>query len=276
LVDFSTEKAVSDIIEDVYSYADTPSQNKIIGKLEKSCSAILSTDDSFATIMDICKDNDTLSKIRENCDIYYGMRADNRIQVNNDLEESCRTVLSGDIEKSCEKLKDAPEINSTHLAVLCEEHENDIITDKEFFKSFAMQNTYVPESKVDSFFANKMIILPLSIFAACLLVLLFILHKENFNGLNFSIGRILFNLGIMLLLASSTLYLYNLIRNPDTSIILGSMTDIESSPGMIGAALPILIPLILSRIFTTPLIVIGIIFLFSGITLKVIFKSGRI
>ncbi|MBD3164870.1 hypothetical protein GF323_06760 [Candidatus Woesearchaeota archaeon] len=269
-VDFSTEETMRNLFQDIYVYSDNDIKEGTIENLDIIAVSLIEKNEEIKKFGEICRDKKAMDELKKNCENYYELRASGRMPARESLQESCRQVLAGDIEKRCREISELPEINITLLDELYEKHNRGEISDSMYFTEFVFSATgNIPEMQELEFDVKKYII-PVSIILVLLLALLFMLHKESFSRLLFSIGKILFNLGMLITIISMVLYIYTEYTPPDTSPMLKSFSD-NTMPSAIQNSVHILVPLVLANLFSIKIMTIGLIMLISGIILKVLF-----
>jgi len=258
LTDFNFQNVLKGLFEDVYTYADAGSRQYSMDILDDTCTVLLQG--RLDEFRELCNNKQMFDRINDQCLEYYNLRSQEKIEVDLQVEETCRQVTSGDFEKTCTKtIKD-----SAALGALCEQHKNGIIGDRDFFSNFMLGTAPFPESV----FSPSTLILPLALvcFALAAILLMLLSPKEWL----WNLGRILFHLGVLSVIMYSVITLYISFSPPDTSFVLNFLMN----PGqnLIADTILVLLPLVLARMISVSYLYLGIIAIVMGLALKYIFK----
>lgn len=271
ITDLNIETTLYGLFGDIFEFSNAEGKQNAVQNLGLICEGFQNQKNSFYQLRDVC-DEEKLAELKSDCNEYYELRKKNEIELNEELEESCAIVLSSEIDMMCEKKDTIIYMNATKLEGICEQHSADKINDREFFQQFMISVTKLPDINVTKY---KGLIIPLAFVIAFLLGLLYLLHKDNYGLLLHNVGRMLLNLGIMLVLAFTIFHFYGIISPADTTSILGSITGSDQSRGTVQEAFPILIPLVLARLFNIKYLIVGGSLLLVGITTVIIFRKKK-
>jgi hypothetical protein len=270
VAELNTKTLIGGLFEDIFEYSDSASKTIAIEKLDSACDSILYQDSSILQIKELCENQGALKEIEDNCNKYYLLRETNEVKYNKDLEKTCQRVLSGQIREQCKSSGSIPTLDIDYLSTRCELHKNNLISNKEFFSSFMLSISQVPELTISKI-NNTLLATLLCVIIILLTPLLFLLHKKNLHNFLFSIGRIIFNIGVMIIIIFSVLFIYKTFVQPDTSFILQSISNTPNS-NMFREAVILLIPFIFARIFNELFFITGIIMVVVGLTVKLVSK----
>ena len=271
LVDLNIKSTMENLFGDIYHFSDEETKNDTLNNLDLICRTTAKGEgqDSLVRLKEICSDKEVLRQVKENCNSYYELRKEGQVEVMKDLEKSCSDLLLGDMDARCDEINKQPDVNLTNIGNMCQDYNEGDIEDKRLFTGIMMTAIELPE--MDKF-ESKGFAVKISIIVLALMFLLFILYKEHISELLFSLGKIFINLGIVLIIIFSLFYLYNAFFPPDTTFILKAFSTSPDS-GIIKKALPVLVPLILGKVFDIRFLWVGMALLFSGVFLKIIFKK---
>src|SRR3989338_781063 len=129
-------KLISGIFSDVYGYSSPEAQKEAIGSLAQTCYELNKGDE--LTFQDICTNQSARQQIEDNC-IQYRQSKRQGMQFENEqeLEETCYQLESGQIDEDCKKMSDAGAFaDKSKLGSLCRSYSNQEIDDKQFFAGF--------------------------------------------------------------------------------------------------------------------------------------------
>ncbi|MBR9699273.1 hypothetical protein GOV09_02365 [Candidatus Woesearchaeota archaeon] len=271
ITDFNSDAVLGGLFGDIFEYADAQAQNHATGQLEEICDDFLiGNKKDLPEVRKICENQELIDQMEQNCFTYYGLRAKKETERNPDLEESCLGIMAGQFRAQCESITSVQEINVSSFASVCETHRNNLISDRDFFQNFILAS--VPFQK--SLPVNQFII-PIALIVLTLIGILLLLHKERNSQLMFTLGRVIFNVGMIAMAAFLVVFIFNQVRPPDTTFILEAI-GAEPSQDFVKRALPLLFPLVIARIFTMNFLIIGGILAFVGLMIKIKFKKGKI
>lgn len=183
------------------------------------------------------------------------------------MDDDCSSINSGESKSGIENLEE-----------LCRDYQDKKTDDKEFFleliASSMKQKDLTDDQELNTFRKINDLLNNRLLFIAAIIVLLmpiFFLSK-GFNDFISSIGKSLFNIGIVIILSFVLLKMYVNFSTLDTSFIFDSITG-NSKEVMIGPMLKVLFPLLLLESYNMLVIVAGIVFIVLGIIVKVMVKK---
>lgn len=177
------------------------------------------------------------------------------------MERSCFLIESGMIET-----------NATNLENLCEDFQS--IPEKEFFLKLILSskgedNKTLSSLEVISKIMHDKIILIVLI--AIFVVLTYLLSEET-NDLILQIGKILFRVGLLIILSYAFLSIYAHYANVDTSSIFEAFM-VEDGAVDLPSTLINVIPILFLRIFKVGVIILAVVFIIINIVIKSYIKS---
>ncbi len=269
--DISQQDAIGSLFGQIYDFADGKSKQEMLASFGVICENVL--DDKTEQIVqfkELCQDDDARAKVLENCDKYNTMLQTGQIEPDLNLEEICRPDFFRTLEENCKILEQEPDLEMKGIGNSCEQHKNKIISDKEFFQQIINNLPDLPQLKVHP---SSSALLFLSIIAVVLILILLVLHQADANGFFFTIGRILFNLGILFAITFIFLYAYTQTASIDTSPILNAMLNPDAG-NAIEQAVPsvvAVVPFIMWEFFSTIHFIVAGLLIIIGLAIKIIF-----
>jgi len=252
-VDFNLENSLKFLYEDIYVYASPIAQHSALNNLNEVCQNELEQGSySISEFQKLCENEEELKRLVTTCQTLKGTQ----------IDEGCEKILSGELILECEGLKQLNPVNMSELTIICQKYIDNEISEPEFFSGFLLSLTAIPV-----IIPVKNILLPLITICVFLMGVLFMLHGDN-RAFTFSIGRILFNIGMHMLIFIGLLYGVKALVPLDTSYLMLSMGGSLPTEGSIQESLPILVPLILFRLFDFKFLIIGLILILVGLLVK--------
>lgn len=269
---FSLKGIMTNMFGDIYDYSNEETRDKVVANLIKSCNA---EETSYKT-KEICENETLLIELKENCNILYELKAKGIfIENQEEMEESCSNIMSGEFERACKEIKEAKiKPDEAKINKLCEKYNKNEINDKDLFIGILL-SPIQEESDIDKTEINLgwwvTINRHSTLILAILLVLLILLHIGNFKGFFKSVGDILFSQGILIIASYLFLKSYINFSKIDTSFILDAV--IEGTQLELQTMVIKLLPLIFLRICTIRVVIIAAILLAIGLMLKITFRK---
>lgn len=193
------------------------------------------------------------------------------------LDEACKGFIESE-EKNAESKGMIDKVKNA-----CNDYKNNKIGKKELFvaimssaadtgniskdKNNPLAKLSDLSKKFDEFILSIYSLIIVAVLAA-LLVLLNM--KEPLEFLKI-IGKIFFNIGLLIIVPFLILKIYVAFANIDTSSIAGPMFNPENAQPDIGNAMMMLLPLVFLRVYTTALVVAGAVLFIAGLGLRIVF-----
>ena len=200
-------------------------------------------------------------------DIYEHASESSKGKFFSKMSESCSSIVSGEAKTDIENLE-----------MGCDDYNAKKIGDKEFFLELIASSmkqkdlTEIQElntfRKINDLLNNSLLFI---IAIIVLLIPIFFLSR-GFNDFISSVGKSLFNIGIVIILSFLALKAYINFSAPDTSFIFESISG-NSQEVMIGPMLKVLLPLLLLDAYNILVVVVGVVFIVLGIIIKVLVKK---
>lgn len=271
---YDLNKVMQESLADIYKFSSENSKATMLEFLGKSCKSFSEGD--VVTVNQICSNQTMLESYKENCAEYRKLKKQGRIIKNEgEMEESCRNIESGGLERQCGKLKGSSAISDINqLKELCSDYSTGKISAGEFFASSITQSFGKIEN-IDSPFFNKYHkyitflqsnILLLIISTAILFVLLFILIYDIPIFL-LTIAKICLSISITILLPYAAVLAYDNIIGINTSPILDAM--LSGQPSFEPSSLASLMLLMVLKTYNPLILILGIALLIIGILGKI-------
>jgi hypothetical protein len=166
------------------------------------------------------------------------------------------------------------EEGKVNMTEICDQKSS--LSDKQFFSKFLM--TVATDSQLidlDIESETSFLNIPFSVIAVFLLIVLTILQKFNISEISRSLGRILFSIGMFFVLAYAFVFIYNTAVKADTTSILNSFSEPADNTLNMDKVLPIMIPLVITGIFTKLHLFVGLACIIIAVILKFIFAAFR-
>src|SRR3989338_1412618 len=128
---------IKGVFGDVFDYASPAAQREAVGKLAETC-ASLEPDSNIVSMQELCSNASMMQEMNNDCNEYRRLKYQG-VEIKNEqqMEENCAQIDSGEIEKSCQKIKlGTLKMDFERIGVLCKDFNSGKINDKEFFYNF--------------------------------------------------------------------------------------------------------------------------------------------
>lgn len=274
--DFSIPNISNVMLGTLFDHANTAAQENIVEKLYNNCLSLGQEEQS------ICDDPQKLAQTKANCQQYYELK--NTIpefEEDLEIEDACRPVLDGSLERSCLELQQAKEdgydFNLDQLDIICSNYENNVTDGRTFF--IQTLTSIIPEEVLGEnaplLKANKTFDIIFVILLIPFLVLLFYLDNFDFRKYLRTIGGLCLSIGIAVLIPILILEFYVWLFPLDTSSLLLHLEDFGEGAGIETELFFQLLPRVFATLLDYAVIIAAIIFIIIGAALKVVFKKEK-
>ena len=268
---------LKNVFGDVFEYSSPEMQKQAVNNLAESCSS-LDKNENVVTLQQVCSNATLLESMRENCNNYRKLK-ENGMQIENEQQamQTCNQIESGEIEKSCNELKQKSSLmpDFSKIGSLCKDLKSGKINDKEFFHEVIAisvpNNTEIPRidfldkyNNIISYLINNKILY--FIILAILLIILYVLVHDS-RLFIITLTSISFSIGTLIMLPYFGILVYQHFVGFDTTPILGSIFGSGSIFDF--KAITSIILLLLLRTYNDLILTIGLIFLGIGIAGKI-------
>jgi hypothetical protein len=270
-VSLDLPKILPGLFEDVFSHASDSSQKEVISKLSGTCGS-LEKGEKVISITQICSNATLLSAMKQNCASYRQLKSEGKkIENEQNMEESCSDVESGELEDMCSRQKSSILPDFSRISALCSRYNAGEIPDKKFFsgvlsspfdieKIESTQNQMMQKYHEFTGFLAKNKTWSYFVLATLLAILYLLIW--NFEEYLIVITGICFSLGIIIILPYVIILLYQKLVGIDTTPILSILFGEGSfDPKSIISV----IMLLFLRTYNTFIIITGVILLGIGI-----------
>ena len=261
---------------DVYDFASPEAQREAVGRLAETC-ASMESGSNVITMQQLCSNDSVMQSVIDNCNEYKKMKRQGaQIENEQQMEESCAKIESGEIEDECNQLKSGQnKMDLSRIGAVCNDYKAGKINDKEFFYSVigGSLGNFVSGQQSDSTkmnlfdkynkfidFLNKDRIIYLVLLAILAALLYFILH--DYMAFCEILSDIAFGIGMLIMLPYVLILLYAKYVGIDTTSILGSLLGLGNIFDF--KAIISVILLLFLRTYNNFILTVGIVFLIAG------------
>ena len=280
--DFSVTNSMEYIFEDLYDYADLSSQEKIISKLDTSCTSIievdenLNLDDEIKKMREVCNNEEKIIELKNTCQNINVLESQMNAENFENLKESCISVNNGEFDDQCDKIKSMGneetsqknDVDFSEIRNVCIDYKDGLINEKTLFtkSTLAMIPKNIEEEmgkdmplfaifeKIEYFKQYAIFFIPLFFF-----IMLF-LYLGDIYKFWIKFAGVLIGIGIMILFPFLLLNIYVSPDNIDTTPILESAIAGNGQIDFTSAGS--IAPLIMLRMYTRDLLIVSSIILF--------------
>jgi len=274
---------MSNTFNDIYTYADSDAQDEVVSKFSKICDSLLSPQSMQNTVSatDLCNNQTLVEDMLRNCKNLPDMKGSIPDDQYQKFEESCDTVRSGELQEQCDiinKQNIEPDLANSQTSEICKNHKSGSIDDITFFSSFITSSLpkgagEMQQANNTLTFLEKLYSIAIYLAIVCF-VLLSLLYMNEYKVFLLDLGKILHHVGLIIIIPFLFLKTYLLFVDINTTFILESLLTGASSNLQL-LVLKELFPIIFLKTFTTPLIIIGAVFVALGIISKLIGKRTK-
>lgn len=270
----SIGNVLQDSFVDIYDYSSESSKSKMLEFLDKGCRSF--ADENAVTIEQICNNQSMMVSFKANCAEYRNLKKKgNVIKNGEEMENSCKNIESGELERRCAALRQKNSAYDTSkLKEACSSYLAGKIDDRVFFARSISQSFGSIEEIDNPFFRkyNQYVLLIsnniflLIILIAALFTALFLL-TGNIPIFLLMIGKMCLSISITILLPYALIHAYNSFIGIDTSPILDSV--LSGLPSFEPKSILSLVMLMLLKTYNLAILSLGIVLLIIGIAGKI-------
>lgn len=279
--DHSVQDFAPMLAEQMYVYADEEAITELNKHLENVCLNIASQGGGATSIFEEQCRPENMLRFEEVCDNLDSLPPEQRTQ---DLESSCKRIKTGELQQFCSDFLDSQDTDFKSLKQECEKLTQGNSTHKDVFVVFVEESMREGLNQnqdddmarfsgtitelSDRFVNNSPSTIFFNFILFSVFAFLLYLFSEDFDYFIKKMSKLMFNIGIFLLIPFALMEVYFYFLEPNTTPIIE--TIYSPSPENIAMQSAILFPLLLSMILSKSLLISAAILCAIGITLKLI------
>ncbi|MBI2130477.1 hypothetical protein HYU10_01790 [Candidatus Woesearchaeota archaeon] len=268
------DKILSESFKDIYTFASPASKEKTLEFLEKGCGSV--EDENAVTANEICSNQTLMNSFKASCEEYRSLKEQGKTVKNEqEMEETCSKVESGELERECQKLRSAKvSVDTEAIQNNCRDYKAGKLKGEQFFSNMltssfgGVQNIDNPlfqkYNRFIQFMKNN--IFTLVIIIAAVFILLYFLERDLAAFL-VEVSKICFGIAMTILAPYIIIIAYNAFIGIDTTPVLESVLSGQLS--FTSDAIISVVMLMILKTYNSMILNTGIALLIVGIAGKI-------